>query len=179
MQQQKRGFDPSRKESFNIAYFVMSAQATCVTPFTRTSFGSEALGFHALGALLLLCFWLMSTEAMELGNYLAFWFVVVVMQRIKTVIDGRRGKYQHSRYNGNPITSLLCSNQTIAKLMEGAFVIAGGMALEDTSLALSHLLMVSGGCIIILELIHYQYHNKQEEARRDAMIEMQSWANPV
>lgn len=56
---------------------------------------------------------------------------------------------------------------------------AGGLALEDMSLALSHLLMASGGCIIILELIHSQYHKKQEEARRDAMIEMQTWSNPI
>jgi hypothetical protein len=178
-QQQKKGFDPSMKDSFNIAYFVMTAQAACITPFTRASFGSEALGFPGIGAFVGLCIWLLGTEAVELQAYMLLWCVAIVVQRIKTIVDGARGNYQHSGYAGYPITGLICRHEMFAKLMEGAFIVAGGFALEEMSWAISHVLMASGGCIIALETIHRQYHKKQEEARRDAMIEMQAWNDPT
>lgn len=180
MSQQRRtdGFD--YKGSFNIAYFLFVAQATCITPITRIKFGGEALGFPGLGALILLCFWVMATGSFEIQDYIVVWFIAMVLQRIKTLIDGWRGNHQHSGYGGYPwLTAWLVRHERLAKFMEGASVFGGGMFMDDIAWPFGHLLMASGGSIVVLEAIHWHYHHKRESAARDAVIEMQQMGNPL
>lgn len=169
-QQQKIGL----KESFNIGYGLLKCQATCVTPFIRIGFGSEALGFPALGAMVAYAGWVMATEAIEVHALGFWWFVAIGVQRALMFIRYLRGGYQHSRYDGYPLlTGWLCRSDTLAKIMEGGLVLAAGLSVELVPYPLRQFLVVSGVAIMFVEIVNHHYHQKVEQARRDSIIEMQ------
>lgn len=180
MPQQPQKNELDLKRSFNLVYGIAKCQATCVTPFIRVGFGTEALGFPALGALVAYCFWIMGTESFDLESILLWWFMAIIAQRGWMFVRYLRGGYEHSRHDGFPLlTGWLCRSDTWAKLMEGALVMAAGAFVEELPWAIGRFLFISGGAIIFVEMINHQYHQKREQAMRDQVIEMQATTNPL
>src|SRR5699024_1863919 len=81
----------------NFLFVVVRAHATTLTVFLRRGFGSEALGWPGLWALLLLALAALGSPVM--GYYLVAWLVALICQRALTLTSRER---RHSLDDGYP-----------------------------------------------------------------------------
>jgi hypothetical protein len=116
--QQEQGFDLSRKDGLNFLCAVAGGHATTLAVFVRRGFGSEALGFRGLAALLLLLVVLCYTRNPVFLDYLGFWLFALICQRLQTMAMLSQGRRLHSRYDGTPVVAMLFTrSESIAKLV--------------------------------------------------------------
>jgi hypothetical protein len=102
-QQESQG--PSRGAVLGLVLLVANAHATCVTVFTRSHFGVEALGVPGVAALVLMLAY-GCLRAPEMFVYLGCWLVALIIQRIGTFRLVRQGWRAHSRYAGYPALAM-------------------------------------------------------------------------
>lgn len=164
-------------DPIGVLYFIANTHATCITPFLRTGFGSEALGFPGLFALGILLF-CMGAEPLMVAWLLA-WLLAVVVQRIITLREIRRGAVIHSRYAGRPILMNLpfVKKERTAMVLE-MFVC---FTLGAFMLALSHFmglfLMAGFLSLAIRHGIEDEVYRKRVQRMRDADIEQRALAD--
>jgi hypothetical protein len=79
-------------------HFLCKALASCVTPFIRTGLGLEGIG--AAGVLSAVILFILSGANPLMTYWLIAWFVAVIIQRIITFRNMKRGVVVHSRYGG-------------------------------------------------------------------------------
>jgi hypothetical protein len=133
-----------------------------------------------MGAFVAYWFWVIGTEAFEIESIMFLWFMALLAQRGVMLVHYLRGHYEHSRYDGFPLlTGWMCQSDTLAKIMEGALLMAAGAVMEGISWPIGHFLFASGGAIIFIEMIDHQYWVKREQAQRDQIIEMEARSNPL
>lgn len=185
MREQKNA--PDRKTAFNVLHALATAHATSVTVFTRLGFGSEALGFRGLAAVILL--W--ATAAFSRNPLMAGWllafFAALVVQRLVTLWQYLRGVLVHSHYAGRPLLEWLGLGEASARAAEGALCFFAGIALACVAEAyrLPHLL----GPAVYLGLgffsLGFDYLvgeavlHRRARAAIDAMIEQEAVARKV
>src|SRR5437868_3217648 len=96
-QDNQKGFNPSFKESVNMAYGVGSVLAMGVIPFFRWGQGREGFGLPAFFTFILMLAIGSLGYAPEMFLYTAFWVVVVIFRRIQTMRLLKKGYVIHSR----------------------------------------------------------------------------------
>jgi hypothetical protein len=169
MEKSKYSENWGNRESFNLLVIVAMAQATCVTVFTRTKFGAEALGIPGIGALILLWFWVLGTHSPDLLVYGGLWLCAFVLQRVQTMMDCWKGNYQHSRYGGIPIVlGRFCKSERMAKLREGFGFCLFGLGVNPVDWRIGYFFTASGVAILFIEWIHVEVDRKRQMILRDA-----------
>ena len=134
---------------------VAECQAACVTMLTRTHFDPQAGAIPAAGAFVALCFWTIGTRSLGIELFAFLWFVALLTQRGRNLVDAIKGRESPLRAAGYPyLTAFLCPHEWLARLMEGALVLAAGVVMVLLSWSLGHLLMASGAAILFLEGSH-------------------------
>jgi hypothetical protein len=145
--------DLIRRDVFATLRIVAECQAMCVTMLTCTRIGAQSLALHTAGAFLALCFWTIGTGSFWVEVYAFCWFLALLAQRARGLIDATRNR-QVTLAESHPLTAYLCPDMRMAKLMEGAIVLAAGVLMVALSWSLGHLLMSSGAAILFLEGSH-------------------------
>lgn len=163
------------RTGFNLLYLLASAHATCLTVFMRHSFGSEALGLNAIGALGLMVIYVGFTNSHAMAAFLTAWLVVLLCQRIRTYWLWRQGRIMHSRYEGYlwlgwafPLVRR-CSG---AKLFEMLFCMTAGALLCGVDLALGEFVLVGFFSLLVKAGIEGEIEQRRLQRMRDAEIEM-------
>ena len=141
-------------------------------------FGTEALGFPAFFAMLLMLLVGAFGRLPEMFSYLACWLVVLMCQRLRTFWLVRRGVILHSRYEGYPCVALslpfVHKVSTAKGVIEPLLCLLAGAALDPFSHGMGVFFMVGCFSLAIVEGIHRELDRKRLAAMRDAEIE-QKW----
>jgi hypothetical protein len=125
--QQREQAQPEYRNSMGDAYLFAQIHSTCITPFIRADFGTEALGLNGFLAFVLLLFTI--GIAPEFQIYFFLWLFAVICQRIRTARRERSGQIGHSRYNGWPWLAMKfprVKSEKTAKLLEPFLCLASG-----------------------------------------------------
>jgi hypothetical protein len=174
-QSQQDGGGLGFRGATNLLYLLVSGHATCVTPFVRRNFGSEALGRNGAVAMLIIVFYLMAyPRDFLLKDFSLVWFAMIVMQRLKTVWLVRRGAVMHSRGDGYPWLGFLIpliKRDNTARAVEFAALFALGLWLADFDGGMSRLVVVSSLCLVVKNAFEEEIVRKRLRAMRNAEIE--------
>ena len=178
MNQNQQNQEFGMKDSFNVFYAVCRVHTFCFLPFIRRDFGTDALGFPAACALLLMLMVGGLGRIPEMFPYLLFWLFVMMWQRGRTSRLVRRGVVWHSRYEGDPWLALsipfVRKASTAKRLIEPVLCLLVGAALHDVSHGLGVFVMAGFFSLAAVDGIHREIDRKQLAAMRDAEIE-QKW----
>src|SRR5690349_8329961 len=102
MHQQQKEEPWGNRDSLNVLLTYLNAHATACTVFLRHSFGTEALGWPGLFALLLILAVAGFKRSQGMQVYLVLWLAALACQRLYTFWLVRRGVVWHSQYQGWP-----------------------------------------------------------------------------
>jgi hypothetical protein len=168
--QQKKG------DGLGVLYFLCNIHATCISPFIRSGFGKNALGWNGLLAFTLL--WYMACTEKGMGWYFAAWFVALIYRRIQTFRMLRRGELIHTRYSGHPWLALKCpfvrTEYTATVFVEPMLCFIAGVALAPLSPGMGGFVLFGFLSFIARAGIEGMITEKRMERMQDAMIE-QAW----
>lgn len=157
-------------------YFLVNVHATLITPFLRSGFGNNALGFPGLFALVLLLLCMGKEPKMLL--WLFAWLVAVIVQRLETFRLLRKGVAIHSYYSGYPSVAMRCpfvrKEKTAFLLIEPMTCAVLGALLCQYSEFMGAFLMAGFLSLPIRAAIEHEVYRKRVERMRDAEIE-QRW----
>jgi hypothetical protein len=166
------------RESFNLLYAACKIHAFCFWPIIRRDFGTDALGFPAFFALVLMLLVGSLGRIPEMFPYLGLWLVMLICQRARTFRLVRQGAVWHSRYEGTPWLALcipLIRTETRAKrLMEPVLCLLAGVVLYQFSQGLGVFVMAGWFSLAMVDGIDRELDRKRLAAMRDAEIE-QKW----
>jgi hypothetical protein len=167
---QERKSDP-----LGILYALCNIHCTTFTVFLRYGFGSEALGFPGLFALILLFICMAGDPRMML--WLMAFFVALVIQRIITFAMLRRGYELHSMDSGWPLPMNLLpfiKKKTTAIALEAATCFLVGTILVSVSPFIGKYLIVGCFSLIVRTAIEQSILKRRIQRMRDAELE-QRW----
>jgi hypothetical protein len=167
--------EPQRKsDPLGLLYFLCNVHCTTFTVFLHYGFGSEALGFPGLFALILIFFSMAGDPRMML--WLMAFFVALVIQRIITFTILGWGYVLHSMDHGLPLLTKLLPfikvKTAIAFEAIGLFVL--GAVLVDESPFIGKFLMLGCFSLIVRTAIEESIFNRRLQRMRDAELE-QRW----
>jgi hypothetical protein len=175
---QQQGGGLTFRDSVNLFYVLVSGHATCVTPFVRRNFGSEALGRNGAVAMLTIVLYMMVYPRHRiLVDFGAVWFVMFVLQRVKTGWLLRQGRVLHSRDDGYPWLGFLIplvKRDKTARVIEFFALFALGTWLSDYDTALGRLVGLSAVSLAIKTGIEEEVFRKRLQGIRDAEIEQRA-----
>lgn len=160
-----------KSDPLGLLYFLCNVHCTTFTVFLHYGFGSEALGFPGLGALILiiLC---MASDARMLYWLMAF-LVALIIQRIFTFAYLGRGYALHSMDPGLPLLSKVLPFVSVksAIVMEAVLCLVTGGFMFDVSPFIGKYLM--WGCItlIVRTAIEVSVINRRMQRLRDQELE--------
>ena len=183
MQQQQQQ-EWGHKDSFNLMFVLANASATCLTVFTRHSFGVEALGLNGLLALGMILAVAGFGNSPAMLIFLICWLCALVCQRVKTMKLVRQGAKWHSRYQGWPWVGVIFTrNERAARCtVEPLLCLAVGFALRcladayHQSLTLPDFIMLGALSISLREGIQAAVRRKRIQAIEDARFEQEDLA---
>ncbi len=158
--------------STNLLYFLALSHATCFTPFLRSNFGTEALGFQGLGAVVILL--LLAVSHPLGGLFLLAWFVTLMLRRAQTFVNWRDGAVGHSQYAGDSTVArrFFCKNERTAKLLIEPLLCGGaGYLLSDLSPVVGTFVMAGGGSLFLVQVFERFALFIRVQRLRDAEIE--------
>jgi hypothetical protein len=162
----------------NLIYVLVSGHATCLTPFVRRNFGSEALGRNGAVAMLIIVFYMAAyPRHVAVGQFGTLWFAMLILQRLKTGWLMRKGTVLHSYDDGYPVLGFIIPQVKrfeTAYIIEFFVVIGFGIWLSNYDAALSRLVVVSSVCMVIKTAIEQDIARKRLRAMRDAEIEQRA-----
>src|SRR5258708_30601556 len=131
MQEDKeKGFNMSKQESFNLLYALAKGHATCFTVFFRRNFGSEALGWPGLIALVLQFLIAGFGRVPDMLVFTGIWVIALACQRVSTMKAMRRGVVRHSRYAGDVDTRVFRNRSFVKFVLEPLVCVVVGVCLE-------------------------------------------------
>jgi len=163
------------RESFNLLYAAAKVHAMCFWPIIRRDFGTEALGFPAFFALVLMLLVGGLGRTPEIFAFLGFWLLMLIIQRARTFWLVRRRVVWHSRYEGYPWLALclpLIRKESRAKsLVEPVLCLLAGAALYQLSEGLGVFVMAGFFSLAMVDGINRELDRRRLVAMRDAEIE--------
>jgi len=167
------------RESFNLLYAAAKVHSMCFWPiFLRRDFGTEALGFPAFFALVLMLLIGGLGRMPEMFPYLGFWLFMLILQRARTFRLVRQGVVWHSRYEGYPWLALcipFVRKESRAKsLVEPVLCLLAGAALYQVYQGLGVFVMAGFFSMVVVDGINRELDRKRLAAMRNAEIE-QKW----
>lgn len=164
---------PERKsDPLGVLYFLCNVHCTTFTVFLHYGFGSEALGFPGLGALVLI-FICMAADPLMMLWLMAF-LVALVIQRIITCRLLARGVELHSLDGGLPLLMKLLpfiKKRNTALVMEVLLCFGGGVALLSVSDFIGKFVIVGGISLWLREAIRNSICNRRVQRMRDQEME--------
>jgi len=174
------GQDNQKKgDPLGAMYWVFNVHASCITPFIRKGFGSEALGFPGLFALGTLVFCTAVDPHMLI--WLGLWLVAVIVQRIITIRTRLKGAIIHSRWNGHPWLAMkfpfVKREETAMQFIEPMMCFAFGALLMAWSQFMGMFLMAGFISLLGRGGIEQEIFNRRLTRMRDAEIEASYYAN--
>ncbi len=171
------------KNSFNFIHMLAGCMATTIVVFIRQGFGSEALGFRGIGAVILLLLAVVLTNQPIFLYYLVAWVGALIFQRIQTSLLVRQGGRFHSRADGYPVlATLFTSSVTVAKLIvEPALCFLASLGLgiaadkwdSDSLASLSSWLLWGSMSLAIDHGVYEALQYRRLQGMRDARIEQE------
>jgi hypothetical protein len=166
------------RESFNLLYAGVKIHAMCFLPIIRRDFGSEALGFRAFYAMVLMLAVGSLWRIPEMFPFLGFWIVMVCYQRGRTQRLVKQGVIWYSRYEGYPWLAmrspLALTEARAKKLIEPALCLFVGVGLYPLAPGLGVFVMAGFFTLAAVNSIDRELDRKRLMAMRDAEIE-QKW----
>jgi hypothetical protein len=167
--------EPQRKrDPLGLLYFLCNVHCTTFTVFLHYGFGSEALGFPGLFALILIFFSMAGDPLM--AYWLMAFFVAMVIQRIITVTFLGRGYELHSMDSGRPLLTKLLPFMTVnhALVFEGICLFIAGAVVADQSPFIGKFLMLGFVSLFIRTAIEESIYKRRLQRMKDAELE-QRW----
>jgi hypothetical protein len=171
--------DPPRQEKrsdpLGILYGLCNIHCTTFTVFLHYGFGSEALGFPGMFALILLFFCMAGDPRMM--YWLVAFLVTLVIQRLITVSMLRRGCELHSLSNGWPLIAKLLPfvrKRTSLIVIEVLLCFLAGACMMGTSEFIGKYLMLGGVSLFVRTVIEESVARRRVQRMRDAELE-QRW----
>jgi hypothetical protein len=165
-----------KEDGLGVLYFLCNIHATCITPFIRSGFGKNALGWNGVLAFALL--WYMACTEKGMGWYFAAWFVALIYRRLQTFRLLRRGELIHTRYAGYPWLAMKCpfvrSEHTAEVFVEPMGCLFVAVLLAHFSPGMGGFVLIGGAALFIRTGIEGMITDKRVEQMRDAAIE-QAW----
>ncbi len=166
----------SMKDTFHVLNLTCNALAACVVPFLRTGFGKNYPGLAALLGLIAMFLYAAFCRVPEMFTYIGVWLVVLILQRMRTFRDARRGIVVHSRYWGDSLFARWFRRDATARNLELPLCLLAGAVLCDWSPGVGEFVMVAGVANTVATSIVRAAEQKRLEAMRDAEIEQRTLA---
>jgi hypothetical protein len=165
----------SHQESFNIVYALARAHATCFLPFLRKGFGSEALAWPGLIALVIMLVVGSFNRIHDMWFFLGFWALAMVYQRANIARDTRRGVIRHSQYAGDVDEKAvrIFGRAMVKQIIEPLCCLLVGVCVEAMGASHKLAMFISSGAfsLALVAMIDRQLEYKRLQAMRDAAIE--------
>ncbi len=157
------------KDSFNLALFLARCHVMAFLPFFRRGFGRGGVGLFGFVAFLVLLFLALEPAGFW---YLVAWLMAVIYQRVSTARAWMRGEIVHSQYWGEPwLGRLFFKRDGMAKVVEGAACVVGGMLLLPFSESLGVFVMSGALSMVVIVVFDQQYLRMRLQRMHDAEIE--------
>jgi hypothetical protein len=171
-QEQKMGM----RESFNLCYLILNSLATCVTVFTRSRFGCEALGANGVGALVIILGYGAFGHVPEMfTGFLPVWLVFLICRRAQTFNLLRQGWQIHSYYSYPWLGMLFARKESAAKGVEWFVCLVTGAALAlYVSEPVGEFVAVASFAMLFVESIHTSVQRRRLQSMVDAELEQRS-----
>jgi len=168
------------RSSLNVLYLLLSGHATCLTVFLRRGFGVEALGINGVMAFTMILLYAAATQDAFVAIFFWAWLVALIAQRIETYRLVRRGRIEHSRYDGWPSVAMLLpfvKTEFAAKnVIEPAICLFGGALLCPVSEALGGFVLLGFFSLALKRGLENQVNRMRVQRLRDAEIEQRQLA---
>jgi hypothetical protein len=168
------------RSSTNLLYLLVSAHSTCFTAFTRHSFGVAELGANSAAAFALLLVYICVTGSQAMCAFMFVWFAALALQRLAMFVQGLRGHYEHSRYEGYPWLGFMVPfvrRVQGAKLCEMLICLIAGPLLMGVDDALGSFVFFGTFSLMGKAAIEGQIEQNRIQSMRDARIEMEYYAD--
>jgi hypothetical protein len=180
MNQQPQNDKQEMQGAFNLGTFLLNGHATCLTPFIRTAFGKEAIGFNGLAAFFIILLYGGLTNSYPMFIFLCVWMLAVLRQRIKQFQNWKNGVVTHSRYNGFSWLAFRLfpriKDDATARGADGFICMTVGGLLTYVDPALGGFIGVGGISLLLVEALIGELRKKRLQAMRDAEIEQRDLA---
>ena len=166
---------PNPRESVNLLYIAAKGMAACVWPFIRSHPGVHALGAPGVIALLIILLYAAGQNAPEMMTYLVVWFLVVAFRNAQARRQERRGRGEHSRYDGWPWLAMrlpFVRDEVKAKGVEPFVCFAIGVFICPLSEPMGKFVMLGAVGLLLVRVMELRANEVRARRMRDAMIEM-------
>jgi hypothetical protein len=177
---QGQGSDPfNMRTGANVLHLVVETHAAAVTPFLRRGMGVNYPGVFGLLALVLILLYAAATHDPFVITFFWFWLGAIIVRRAEAVQLARRGRVEHSRYNGWPWFSIklpFVKTESAAKVADAIVCLVVGAELYQWSEALGRLVMFGCVSLGIQRAIQGQVNSMRLRQMRDAAIEQRQLA---
>lgn len=160
--------------SFNGLNALANAHALTCTVFIRTDFGREGIGLHGLVAGLMILAYGSFLNCYPMFPFFLLWMLAVICQRIRQLINWRRGVVLHSRYNGYPWLAKRLfprMSELNARGVDAFLCLAIGGLLAQFNQPLGWFVMAGFVSILFSEAVMVEFNRRRLQAMRDAEIE--------
>jgi hypothetical protein len=148
---------------------------TCLTPFLRRGFGTEAFGANAVVALVIILLYAAQTHDPVMIWFLWAWVAAVIVQRVETFQLVRKGRIEHSRYAGYPVLALkmpFVKNEVVAKnCVEPLVCVVFGIVLCTVSESMGRFVMFGFVSLLVQRGMESRVNMNRVRRLRDAEIE--------
>ena len=178
----QQGFNPSVKESFNIAYGLMSVIAMSFIPFFRYGQGREGFGIRALLALILMLSIGSLGYAPEMFVFAAIWLLFVAFRRLQTLRLLKKGYVIHSRSWGMTTCRVRLPGMTKEQTghsLEVICCVAAALWLGQTYPVLGCFLVAGAVSLVFVGAVHEEADRRKIQAMADSRLEQQWLADRV
>lgn len=164
-----------RSDPLGILYGLCNIHCTTFTVYLHYGFGSEALGFPGLFALILLILCMAGDPRMML--WLVAFLIALVIQRLITFSMLRRGWELHSHDGGWPLIGKLLffvTKRTSLIVVEILMCFVLGAVLMSVSEFIGKFVMLGGVSLFVRTAIEESVTRRRIQRMRDAELE-QRW----
>lgn len=182
MQEKEDSYCTDIRNSFNVIVMIANIHATCLLPFIRCNFGTNAPGLTACGSLLLILVVVSETQDQAMLAYLLLWLAALMYQRARTNWLVARGWQVHSRYWGWPWLAMLFlvkKSEDRAKNLEPLLCFFIGGLLCSVSPNLGFLVLSGIVSLTITRGVYLEATKRRVTAMRDLQIEQKVFAEQV
>lgn len=173
-QQNQPGDRITMAGSLNGLYLLAHAHSLSFTVFLRTDFGSEGIGICGIATIAMILGWGAYANCYPMFIFFLLWLAALIVQRIRTFSNWRRGYAIHSRYNGTPWLSRRLFPRVSELNARGVdaficFAVGGLMAQFNQPLGLY--IMAGFFSVMFTEAIMVETNRRRLRQMRDAEIE--------
>jgi hypothetical protein len=148
---------------------------TCLTPFLRRGFGTEAFGANAAVALVIILLYAAQSHDPAMSWFFWAWVAAVIVARVETFRMVRKGQVEHTRYAGYPALALkmpFVKNAVVAKnCIEPLLCVVCGIVLSTVSEAMGRFVMFGFVSLLLQRGMENRVNMNRVRRLRDTEIE--------